>query len=161
MNRAPTVAFGEYTGRIPARDEKGSSWVRERYIGERARRSSGSASCACPSSRMVRSDIEQTKDMVDRFMDAGLTYFDTAYVLRQRRLGARAEGGARRPLSPARRSPSPPRSTLTSRHRRRCAPSARGELGAHGRGVLRLLPAPRDSAFGMWRSTMSTAYGTS
>lgn len=25
-------------------------------------------------------DIEQTKEMVDRFMDAGLTYFDTAYV---------------------------------------------------------------------------------
>ena len=25
-------------------------------------------------------DIEQTKEMVDLFMDAGLTYFDTAYV---------------------------------------------------------------------------------
>ncbi len=26
-------------------------------------------------------DIEETKKMVDAFMDAGLTYFDTAYVL--------------------------------------------------------------------------------
>jgi len=25
-------------------------------------------------------DMEQTKEMVDRFMDAGMTYFDTAYV---------------------------------------------------------------------------------
>ena len=25
-------------------------------------------------------DVEQTKKMVDMFMDAGLTYFDTAYV---------------------------------------------------------------------------------
>ena len=25
-------------------------------------------------------DLEQTKQMVDLFMDAGLTYFDTAYV---------------------------------------------------------------------------------
>ena len=25
-------------------------------------------------------DIEQTKEMVDLFMNAGLTYFDTAYV---------------------------------------------------------------------------------
>ena len=28
----------------------------------------------------VRTDIEQTKKMVDMFMDAGFTYFDTAYV---------------------------------------------------------------------------------
>ena len=25
-------------------------------------------------------DIDETKQMVDRFMDAGLTYFDTAFV---------------------------------------------------------------------------------
>lgn len=28
-------------------------------------------------------DVEQTKEMVDRFLDAGLTYFDTAYVYDQ------------------------------------------------------------------------------
>ncbi|MDE6133344.1 MAG: aldo/keto reductase, partial [Oscillospiraceae bacterium] len=30
--------------------------------------------------KVIGTDIEQTKLMVDRFMNAGFTYFDTAYV---------------------------------------------------------------------------------
>ncbi len=33
-----------------------------------------------PKGKNGKIDLEQTKQMVDRFMDAGLTYFDTAYV---------------------------------------------------------------------------------
>lgn len=29
-------------------------------------------------------DVEQVKEMVDMFLDAGFTYFDTAWVIRQR-----------------------------------------------------------------------------
>lgn len=33
-----------------------------------------------PKGKNGKIDIEETKEMVDRFMAAGLTYFDTAYV---------------------------------------------------------------------------------
>ena len=89
----------------------------ERYLGESTPKL-GFGFMRLPKLEDGAIDIEQTKDMVDRFMDAGLTYFDTAYVY--------DNGGSERALKealvdryPARRSPSPPRSTPTSRHRRK------------------------------------------
>ncbi|WP_418739880.1 aldo/keto reductase [Enorma sp.] len=51
----------------------------ERYLGESTPKL-GFGFMRLPKLEDGAIDIEQTKDMVDRFMDAGLTYFDTAYV---------------------------------------------------------------------------------
>ena len=51
----------------------------ERYLGE-ATPKLGFGFMRLPKREDGSIDIEQTKTMVDRFMDAGLTYFDTAYV---------------------------------------------------------------------------------
>ena len=51
----------------------------ERYLGE-ATPKLGFGFMRLPKLEDGSIDIEQTKTMVDRFMDAGLTYFDTAYV---------------------------------------------------------------------------------
>lgn len=51
----------------------------ERYFGE-ATPKLGFGLMRLPKKSTGKIDIEQTKKMVDLFMDAGLTYFDTAYV---------------------------------------------------------------------------------
>ncbi|MCH5273509.1 MAG: aldo/keto reductase [Lachnospiraceae bacterium] len=51
----------------------------ERYFGENTPKL-GFGLMRLPKLSNGRIDIEQTKEMVDLFMDAGLTYFDTAYV---------------------------------------------------------------------------------
>ena len=51
----------------------------ERYFGE-ATPKLGFGLMRLPKTKDGKIDLEQTKQMVDRFMAAGLTYFDTAYV---------------------------------------------------------------------------------
>lgn len=51
----------------------------ERYFGE-ATPKLGFGLMRLPKTKDGKIDLEQTKQMVDRFMEAGLTYFDTAYV---------------------------------------------------------------------------------
>ena len=51
----------------------------ERYFGE-ATPKLGFGLMRLPKAASGKIDIEQTKKMVDMFMDAGMTYFDTAYV---------------------------------------------------------------------------------
>ena len=51
----------------------------ERYFGESTPKL-GFGLMRLPKRALVKIDIEQTKKMVDLFMEAGLTYFDTAYV---------------------------------------------------------------------------------
>lgn len=51
----------------------------ERYFGESVPKL-GFGLMRLPKQGNGKIDIEQTKEMVDLFMDAGLTYFDTAYV---------------------------------------------------------------------------------
>ena len=51
----------------------------ERYFGENVPKL-GFGLMRLPKQRNGKIDIEQTKQMVDLFMEAGLTYFDTAYV---------------------------------------------------------------------------------
>ncbi len=51
----------------------------ERYFGEQTPKL-GFGLMRLPKKGLGRIDIEQTKKMVDLFMEAGLTYFDTAYV---------------------------------------------------------------------------------
>ena len=51
----------------------------ERYFGESTPKL-GFGLMRLPKHALVKIDIEQTKQMVDLFMEAGLTYFDTAYV---------------------------------------------------------------------------------
>ena len=51
----------------------------ERYFGESTPKL-GFGLMRLPKKGMGKIDIEQTKKMVDRFMEAGLNYFDTAYV---------------------------------------------------------------------------------
>lgn len=51
----------------------------ERYFGE-ATPKLGLGLMRLPKTKDGKIDLEQTKQMVDRFMEAGLTYFDTAYV---------------------------------------------------------------------------------
>ena len=51
----------------------------EKYFGENVPKL-GFGLMRLPKKRGGKIDIEQTKQMVDMFMDAGLTYFDTAYV---------------------------------------------------------------------------------
>ena len=51
----------------------------ERYFGESTPKL-GFGLMRLPKRALVKIDMEQTKQMVDLFMDAGLTYFDTAYV---------------------------------------------------------------------------------
>ena len=51
----------------------------ERYFGESTPKL-GFGLMRLPKRALVKIDIEQTKQMVDLFMEAGLTYFDTAYV---------------------------------------------------------------------------------
>ena len=51
----------------------------ERYLGEKTPKL-GFGFMRLPKLEDGSIDIEQSKAMVDRFMDAGLTYFDTAYV---------------------------------------------------------------------------------
>ena len=51
----------------------------ERYFGERTPKL-GFGLMRLPKRALVKIDMEQTKQMVDLFMEAGLTYFDTAYV---------------------------------------------------------------------------------
>ena len=50
----------------------------ERYFGESTPKL-GFGMMRLPK-KLLKIDVEQTKQMVDRFLDAGLTYFDTAYV---------------------------------------------------------------------------------
>ena len=105
-------------------------------------------------------DIEQTKDMVDRFMDAGLTYFDTAYVY--------DNGGSERALKEALVDRYPREAftvaTKVNTHVATSAEDARRQLEVSlertGAGYFDyyLLHAIQ---LRMWRSTMSTAYGTS
>ena len=51
----------------------------ETYFGENTPKL-GFGLMRLPKTKNGRIDIEQTKKMVDLFMDAGLTYFDTAFV---------------------------------------------------------------------------------
>ncbi len=51
----------------------------EKYFGESTPKL-GFGLMRLPKLKNGKTDIEQTKKMVDMFMDAGLTYFDTAYV---------------------------------------------------------------------------------
>lgn len=51
----------------------------ERYFGEKTPKL-GFGLMRLPKEASGKIDIEQTKKMVDLFMDAGMTYFDTAYV---------------------------------------------------------------------------------
>ena len=51
----------------------------ERYFGESTPKL-GFGLMRLPKDASGKIDLEQTKQMVDLFMDAGLTYFDTAYV---------------------------------------------------------------------------------
>lgn len=51
----------------------------ERYFGESVPKL-GFGLMRLPKKASGKIDIEQTKKMVDLFMDAGLNYFDTAYV---------------------------------------------------------------------------------
>lgn len=51
----------------------------ERYFGE-ATPKLGFGLMRLPKTKDGKIDLEQTKQMVDRFIEAGLTYFDTAYV---------------------------------------------------------------------------------
>ena len=51
----------------------------ERYFGENTPKL-GFGLMRLPKRGLGKIDIEQTKQMVDLFMQAGLTYFDTAYV---------------------------------------------------------------------------------
>ena len=51
----------------------------ERYFGEKTPKL-GFGLMRLPKLKSEKIDIEQTKQMVDLFMDAGFTYFDTAYV---------------------------------------------------------------------------------
>ena len=51
----------------------------ERYFGESTPKL-GFGLMRLPKRALVKIDMEQTKQMVDLFMEAGLTYFDTAYV---------------------------------------------------------------------------------
>ena len=51
----------------------------EQYFGENTPKL-GFGLMRLPKNEVGKIDIEQTKQMVDMFMDAGLTYFDTAYV---------------------------------------------------------------------------------
>ncbi|MDE6596264.1 MAG: aldo/keto reductase, partial [Oscillospiraceae bacterium] len=51
----------------------------ERYFGENVPKL-GFGLMRLPKLPDGKIDIEQTKEMVDLFLDAGLTYFDTAYV---------------------------------------------------------------------------------
>ena len=51
----------------------------ERYFGESTPKL-GFGLMRLPKEESGRIDLEQVKKMVDLFMEAGLTYFDTAYV---------------------------------------------------------------------------------
>ena len=51
----------------------------EKYFGESTPKL-GFGLMRLPKSSTGKIDIEQAKKMVDLFMDAGLNYFDTAYV---------------------------------------------------------------------------------
>ena len=51
----------------------------ERYFGEKTPKL-GFGLMRLPKLKSGKIDVEQTKKMVDLFMEAGLTYFDTAYV---------------------------------------------------------------------------------
>ena len=51
----------------------------EKYFGENVPKL-GFGLMRLPKLHDGKIDIEQTKEMVDLFLDAGLTYFDTAYV---------------------------------------------------------------------------------
>lgn len=58
---------------------KGYGIKMERYFGETTPKL-GFGLMRLPKAASGKIDIEQTKKMVDLFMDAGMTYFDTAYV---------------------------------------------------------------------------------
>lgn len=51
----------------------------EQYFGEQTPKL-GFGLTRLPKGKTGKIDIEETKKMVDKFMAAGLTYFDTAYV---------------------------------------------------------------------------------